>query len=58
MTVPPNARRLRPKAPIPGYVYQVLVLIVLLVLFFWLFKTYLSGGRPAQYPATFVASHF
>jgi len=51
---PPNARRPRPKAPIPGVVYKIVVLAVLIVLFWWLFQKYIAGGRPSQYPAAYV----
>ena len=56
MGVPPSARRPRPKAPIPGVVYKIVVLAVLILLFWWLFQKYISGGRPAQYPAAYVAA--
>jgi hypothetical protein len=49
-------RRPRPKPPIPGYVYKVIVLAVLILLFWWLFKTYLSDGSPARYLGTYIAS--
>src|ERR1700754_4664504 len=58
MGAPPHApqvRRPRPRPPIPGYVYKLVVLAVLILLFWWLFKTYLSGGQPARYPGTFVS---
>jgi hypothetical protein len=56
MSVPPEVRRPRSKPPIPGYVYKVVVLGVLILIFWWLFKTYLSGGQPWRYPGIFIAS--